>query len=287
MIESVLAFSVVPEGVGDPVRFFVLAALAVMLVGAAKAGFAGGVGMLSTPLMIYACHGSANAAALAVGIMLPLLIACDYVTMFLWWRRWSYRPVLLLLPGMVLGVAAGWAAMWAFQQYAGGTTGHESKTTNTILTLAIGLIAIGFVVLRVLRAVKGDLKPFKPNLAHGTLAGSVGGLTSTLAHAAGPIIAMYMIPQRLPKDRFVATTVLYYWIGNQVKLLPYWKLNLLKTPALMADVALLPAVVIGALLGVILHNRVNEKVFALVVYVLLAAAGAHLTIVSTISLLGS
>ena len=37
---------------------------------------------------------------------------------------------------------------------------------------------------------------------------TVAGTTSTLGHAAGPVVAMYMLPQQMPKGRYVATTAL-------------------------------------------------------------------------------
>ena len=97
---------------------------------------------------------------------------------------------------------------------------------------------------------------------------------------------MYLLPQRLPKGRYVATTVLYYWIGNQMKLIPYYERDLLAVPALAAALGLVPAVVGGALLGVFLHNRVNEKVFRVIVHVLLGGVGLHLVAAAAPKLFG-
>ena len=58
-MEVVLAFSLIPECVGAPGQFLLLGGLSVLLMGAAKAGFAGSVGILSVPIMIYACGGDA------------------------------------------------------------------------------------------------------------------------------------------------------------------------------------------------------------------------------------
>ena len=278
--QSALAFALLPAGV-DPVAFLVLGLLSALVMGSGKAGFAGGVGLLSVPLMIHACGGRTK---LALGIMLPLLIACDYVSMALWWRRWDWSNVRLLLGGMVAGVGAGWLALYLFDEFGAGEAGKE--TTDAALGLSIGLIALGFVALQVFRSLRGEVKAFRPGLGHGALAGSAAGLTSTIAHAAGPIITMYLLPQRIPKGRYVATTVLYYWIGNQVKLIPYYERELLALPALAAGLVLLPAVVAGALLGVFLHKRVNERLFRIIVHLLLGGVGLHLVIASAWKLLG-
>ena len=206
------------------------------------------------------------------------LIACDYVAIFLWWRRWDLRNVWLLGPGMLLGVGLGWVALWWFFRLGGAAEGM--KRPNAALALAIGLLAVGFVGLQAVRVLRGRVAAFRPVLWQGTIVGATAGLTSTLAHAAGPIITMFIAPQKMPKGKFVATTVLYYWIGNQIKLVPYLALGMLSTPSLAADVALLPAVVGGALLGVFLHHRVNEKAFSVLIHAILAAVGLHLAIVS-------
>ncbi len=281
IVHSLLAFSAMPPGVDGSWRFFVVAVLAVLLFGMTKAGF-GSVGTISTPLMIYACAGNTT---LAVGLMLPLLIGCDYVALILWWRKWDRRNLLLLLPGMVVGVAAGAGVLWLFMQLGGaGETGQ--RLTNALLSLVIGLLAIVFVTLRAVRAFRGEIAAFRPVRWQGAAMGAAAGVTSTLAHAAGSVTAMFLLPQKLPKGRFVATTVMFYWVTNQVKLIPYFALGLLSAPSLKTDLVLAPAVIVGAGLGVALHKRVSDVWFSRVVHVLLAAVGVHLCATSVISLLG-
>lgn len=273
---AVLALSLVPEGIGDVALFFVLGTASVILVSMAKAGFGGGVGLLSVPLMIYACGGRSQ---LANGIMLPILILNDYVALAAWRGKWKLRVVLLLLPGMVIGTALGWLAIHSFQQMSAssGSTGHQERA-DAALMFGVGFIAVGFVILQAIRARRAEPLPFRPVLWQGTCVGTAAGFTSTLAHAAGPIANMYMLPQRLPKEQFVASTLLYFWIGNQIKLVPYWFLGLLNTDSMGGFLAFVPAVVVGTALGVYLNRRVGHRQFLGVVYVLLALTGVHLLV---------
>jgi len=264
-----LAWSLVPGG-ADPWTFLILGSLAAMLSSAAKAGFGGSIGLLAVPLMIYACRGN---AMLANGIFLPLLIFCDYFAMYSWWRKWNPHAVVLLLPGAVIGVAVGWAALWAIRRLGAQ---DQTDKANAALMLSIGVIAIGFVILQAARALRANPIRFRPVLWQATGIGAAAGLTSTLAHVGGPFVSMYMLPQGMPKGRFVASTVLYYWIGNQIKLVPYFALGMIHTQSLGASVSLLPAVIAGVALGVFLHRRVGEKQFTGLVYVLLAMAGAQM-----------
>jgi len=267
----VLAWSFLPDGSANAAVFLLLGSASAMLMSIAKAGFGGSVGILSLPLMVYACGGN---AILAAGVMLPLLIACDYVAIVPWRGKWSLRAVGLLLPGAVLGVGLGWAALWGFKQL-GVDKGHKG-VTDACLTMSIGAISLLFVVLQAVRAIRSKPLTFRPVLWQGTCVGAAAGLTSTLAHAAGPIVSMYMLPQGMQKGQFVASTVLYYWIGNQLKVVPYVALGMLSAGTLGASLALLPAVVAGTLLGLLLHHRAPQRSFMGIVYVLLALAGAHL-----------
>lgn len=273
-----LSWALVPGEVANVAAFLFLGALSALLMSAAKAGFGGSLGLLAVPLMIYACGGSAR---LAAGILLPLLIACDYISMCFWLGKWRGRVVLALLPGTLVGVGLGWAGLWGVGHFH--AEAHKDLL-NAVMKLLIGGIALGFVVLQTVRALRTGPRTGSPGTWQSTGIGMAAGLTSTLAHSAGPITSMYMLRQNMPKDRFVASTVLYYWIANQIKLLPYFALGLISPDSLGASASLLPASAAGAVVGVALHRRVRQKHFTGIVYVLLALAGIHLCVTASRSL---
>ena len=256
-------------------RFFVLGGLAVLIVSMAKGGFGGSIGLLSVPIMIYAVG---DRTSLATGLFLPILIATDYMNMVVWWRQWRWPVVAKLLPGAVIGVGAAWVALQAmgFGDGATGEAASQKKMADALMKLAIGVICLGFVTIRAIQAFRRKPMAFRPVMWQSTAAGVTAGATSTFAHAAGPVTAMYLLPQQLGKNAYVATTVLYYWIGNQIKLAPYIALDLINTRSLLMGLVLVPAVPIGVVLGKTLSKRVNEKVFAAIVYTLLALTGVDM-----------
>ena len=71
-----------------PAAFWYLAAIAVVFVGIAKAGFGGGIGILATPLMALTIP-VADAAA----ILLPLLIVCDVFAVAHYRKRFDRRNI--------------------------------------------------------------------------------------------------------------------------------------------------------------------------------------------------
>lgn len=253
------------------VQFLVVGSLAAMLFSMAKSGFGGGVGMLASPMMVIA----AGDATIGMGIMLPMLIVADYVAVIAWWKHWNLRAVGMLLPGVIAGILLAWGALgWLQSRDLAG----EQAAADAAMKIAIGAIAIVFVVLHVIRSLRGEQLTFRPVWWQAGLAGTSAGVTSTFAHAAGPIAAMYLLPQQMPKQRYVATTAALFWTVNQLKLVPYAQLGMINTKTLGAGVVLLPAIAIGAVAGRLLHSRVNARQFLGLVYTLLLIAGVHLLV---------
>jgi hypothetical protein len=247
-----------------------LAGFAVLFIGVAKAGFGGGLGMLVTPLCVFA-FGSKT----AIGILLPLLCAGDAFSLYFYWRNWRLENLKFLLPGVVVGVVIGAQLI-----------GHFSPRQ---LNIAIGLIAVLFAVFqfakdRLFQA--GSV--FRPNHRVGLPCGIGLGITSTFAHGAGPLAAMFLIPQRLPKEIFVGTSVLLFTCVNWIKLpffcidrslvnLPVFAPQALITPAtLLTSAKFFPLVPLGVWLGVWLNRRFSETTFLQVIYVILLVTGLQL-----------
>jgi len=273
-----LAWSLIPQGIPDITLFLIVGSGAAMIFGMSKTGFGSGISILAVPMMIYACS---HKATLAVGIMLPILIIADYVAVISWWRKWSIKTVLALLPTTILGIAIAWVALVGFQYMR---IDPRTSAANAWLMLGVGMIAIAFVGLHILKHVTARNATFKPTRGHTALAGGAAGFTSTLAHAAGPVITMYLLPQRKSKSTFVATNALFFWTANQIKLIPYLHLNMINTETLGAGVILLPGIIIGAVLGRFLHDRVGRTQFTVIVYTLLALAGGHMCYKAVIQL---
>lgn len=269
----------VSSDIGNLPLFLIVGSLSAMIVAMAKAGFGGSIGLLSVPLMVYACGG--DKARFGVGLMLPILVTCDYLALIAWLpqrRDWNWKVVRNLLPGTIVGIALGGTLIYLFQQMGG--SGQDKvdaeKLADNWLKLFIGAIALLFVTLQLIKTIRKHPITFKPNFAAACGTGLAAGTCSTLAHAAGPVTAMYLLPQGMPKERYVPTTVLFYFIANQIKLVPYFALHLVTRESLLTGLVLLPAVPVGVVLGKRLANRISQRVFFVIVYTLLGLAGVHL-----------
>ncbi|MYM85886.1 TSUP family transporter, partial [Rugamonas sp. FT82W] len=85
-----------------PPAFYLLAAPAVLLTGISKGGLGGALGGLAVPMMSLAI-----APAAAAAIMLPILCLTDLAGLRAYWGVWDRSLLRVLLPGGLLGVAAG------------------------------------------------------------------------------------------------------------------------------------------------------------------------------------
>ncbi|MEL7088886.1 MAG: TSUP family transporter, partial [Planctomycetota bacterium] len=110
----------------------------------------------------------------------------------------------------------------------------------------------------------------------GLTAGGLAGFVSTLAHAAGPVMTVYVLDQGLEKRRTVGTLVLFFFVLNLLKLPTFVGLELITGRTLAASLLLIPLVPLGSLLGLCLNRAIPEKPFTWVMYLGAGAAGAWL-----------
>jgi uncharacterized membrane protein YfcA len=106
--------------------------------------------------------------------------------------------------------------------------------------------------------------------------GGAAGFTSTLAHAGGPPATMYLLPQQLPRGIFVGTNLVFFFLLNLMKLVPYALLGLLQLGNLTTILILAPLAYVGVRLGVVLNKRFSDVWFNRVIYVLLFITGLEL-----------
>jgi len=236
----------------------------VILVGIAKAGFAGGIGVVAVPLLCLVMPPSK-----AVAILLPVLCACDVVSIFFYRRIVSWEKVRELFPGALAGILLAAVFLWLW-------TGDEAATERG-LKILVGFLALLFVFYQGARAwIFQRIERYHPAAWHGALCGLATGFTSAIAHAGGPPVTMYLLPQHMDRRLFVGTTVWLFTFINAAKLLPYYLLGLFSAENLAMSLSLLPAVPFGVCAGVWLNRRLEQGLFVKVVYAILFLTGVQL-----------
>lgn len=222
---------------------WLVAALSVLVTGISKSGLGGALGGLAVPVMsIWLSPRD------AVAVMLPILIATDLVGIRAWRGKASWQDLRPLLLGAVTGIALGTVAF--------------GLMSDRLIKGLVGGIAVAFALDRLLRKGKSDaVAPLNRYFA--TFCGTGAGFTSTLAHAGGPPLMIYLLGRGLSRQGFVATSVYFFTVVNLAKLPFYFALDLMTADTLLVSLCLLPLVPIGVWLGLRVLAGIPERPFYL------------------------
>lgn len=252
---------VIPDG--TPVWWYITAlGLGVFVIGIAKAGFGGGIGIIAVPLI-----ANALPAERAIGVILPILIFADLFSVYSH-RRGVSRPHLRsLLIGAAVGIVLGTVVLWTFKD-----TGRLTWALN----LMVGTICLIFVVIQLFRLMGGPIPRIPPGPIGGAASGCLAGTVSTIAHSAGPVINLYLLEQKLDKTRLVATMVVFFLAANCLKLPTYFGLGLINVRTLVESALFAAFVPAGIVAGLWMHKRLAERPFTVIMYLGAATAGGRM-----------
>jgi len=219
--------------------YFVLASLAAFLVGLSKGGLPT-VGMLAVPLL--SLFMSPVKAAV---LLLPIYIISDVVSVWLYRKNFSAPNLKILIPAGILGVGIGWIT--------------ASFTSDSAVKLIIGCMGVGFCLNTWLRKAPQDKQAVDQK--KGWFWGTAAGFTSFISHAGGPPFQIYVLPQRLPKLEFAGTATLLFAVINAAKILPYQQLQPYSWDDLMRAADLIPAALIGTVVGAYVTKIIADALF--------------------------
>lgn len=254
---------------------WVFAVIAALCLGMSKTGFTG-MSMLGIALM-----AEVWPARESTGVILPMLIFGDFFAVILFSRHALWPEVWRILPPAVLGVVIGFRI---FRLLPGAIFGP-----------VIGWIILVLVCLQLWQRSEAasrrleELSGPSPNSAKGDQGlgnfgrtslrwslGSLAGITTMLANAAGPVMTVYLLMMRLTKYEFMGTSAWFYCIINLTKLPFSYSLGVINLSSLGFNLILLPAVVAGALAGRWLLKLVPQLWFERILLASAALAAVRL-----------
>jgi uncharacterized membrane protein YfcA len=256
---------------------------AVVLIGVTKSGFGSGVGLMIVPMTAIAMgHIPGRGSEAALGLLLPLLIAGDLIAVWqyfhLFFPKNSQDPLALhlqarrvigrLMPGTIVGVLLGWLLLDLIRS--------RGDMVNALIRIEIGFESILLVSIHWWRIYRGVPHRLLPEPLRSYLTGAFAAVSSTLAHAAGPIIAMYLLPLRLDRELYVGTCAAYFFILNTAKLPAYYASGQFVHAQFSFTLRFLPLVVIGAIFGRWLVRRMSDTLFTQIVYIVTFALGWYI-----------
>ncbi|MBV2143209.1 sulfite exporter TauE/SafE family protein [Falsochrobactrum sp. TDYN1] len=224
--------------------FLSIAIGAAFLVGLSKGGLPS-VGTLAVPLMALVISPVTAAA-----LLLPIYVISDMFGLYLYRHHFSARNLAILIPAATVGVGVGWM--------------FSSHLSSTFIGMLVGLVGIFFCVNAWIGA-RYRRQARKADIPGGVFWGILTGLTSFVSHSGAPPFQMYVLPQHLEKLVFAGTSTILFAVVNAVKLVPYWELQQFSHLDWSLGYWLIPAAVIGTLVGAKLTRIMPPGPFFLLV----------------------
>jgi len=220
-----------------------LLAVAAAGIGVSKSGFAG-ISMLH--VVIFAIVFGSKAST---GVLLPMLIIGDLMAICFFGKKAQWSQFRKLLPPTVIGVIVGSLVM--------------KDLDEAVFRPMVGVIILTLTIMQVFRIWRPNAFEHIPH--HRMFAWTLGllaGVTTMLANAAGPIVALYLLAVALPKMELVGTSAWFFLTINIIKMpFSYFVLDLISVESLAIDIAFAPAILVGMLAGRWLLKRMPQKAF--------------------------
>lgn len=242
---------------GNDIWFYIVAGLAVFLVGVAKGGFAG-LGAAAMPLLALVMDPVAGA-----GMLLPILMAQDILSVWAFRRNFDRRTLAITLPGALAGIILAW---WL-----------AAVVSGDVVRAAVGVIAILFGTYRLAGSSGYQFRTAGPAPEWiGTILGGVAGFTSQLAHAGGPPFQIWALSRNFPHLTFIGTSSIFFAIINWMKVPAYLALGQFNVANMTLTALFMPLAIASTLFGVWLVKRVSPARFNLVINLVMIAVGLEL-----------
>lgn len=240
----------------DPV-FYIVASLAVILVGIAKGGFAG-LGAASMPILVLVMEPVPAAA-----MLLPILIVQDVVGVWAFRHSFDMPTLKLMVPGAMMGVFLGWLL--------------ATVVPADAVRAMVGLISVAFGLYR-LAGELGLRLPIRADLPQwvGAFWGAVSGFTSQVAHAGGPPFQIWALTRNFPHTVFIGTSAIFFAILNWMKVPAYLALGQFTWANMQLTLVFLPVAIASTFAGVWLVKRISAQRFNTVISLLMVAVGVEL-----------
>ncbi len=232
---------------------------AALLVGFSKTGMPGA----AIPAVALMAEAFPDETRLSVGAMLPILLVGDLFALAYYRRHAHWGRLVELFPYVLAGMVPGYLVLWL----------APSNAFRVLLGVII-LILLGLQIAR-------QRSAWQPLTNRRWLVGTTGllaGFGTTVGNAAGPVMSIYLIGQRLEKQEFLGTAAWFFFLVNASKIPGFFALGMITPRTLRLDALLVPVVVIGAVTGVLVVKRIPQALFNTLVLLLAAIAALRLVL---------
>jgi hypothetical protein len=214
------------------------------MIGMSKTGI-NGLGTLVVPFMAFAFGGLPSS-----GLVLPMLVMADVFGVIYYHRSASFKTLLKVLPWAVVGIAFGIITGKAISAV------QFKQLIGVLLILSLAIMVWSEYSTKRANTLRKHPKWFAVPF------GVIGGFSTMIGNAAGPIMSVYLLSKKLPKNEFIGTAAWFFFLVNLFKMpLQIWGWHNITLETLKFNLLLLPAIVLGAYLGIKLVKLISDNVY--------------------------
>ncbi|HET7579081.1 MAG TPA: sulfite exporter TauE/SafE family protein [Bacillales bacterium] len=205
-------------------------------------------------------------AKASVGILLPILLTGDLFAITYYRRKVIWKYLWGLIPWVIPGLAAGYFVLeWS----------NNRGLEILIGSIVLALIGVHVLLTRVNERLENQVTG---SSWFSAAIGIMAGFTTMIGNAAGGIMTIYLLSKKLDKNAFIGTGAWFFFFVNLSKVPLYASLGMITWHTLLFNLWMVPAVVVGAFIGIKVLKKIPETWFKWLILVLAAGGAVRLLI---------
>lgn len=216
--------------------------LCALCIGMSKTGIQG-IMLIMVPLM-----AMAFGAKESTGVILPMLCMADIIAVAYYKRIADWKIVLRLLPTAIIGFFIA--------------IGVDKLVPNEKFRMLMGWTLLVAFLIMLWSEIFGKENKWMKKWWYAAIFGLLGGFTTMIGNAAGPVMSVYLLSMRKEKLEYIGINAWFFLVVNLLKVpLQIFAWNNISWQSFNLNLLMLPVIGIGALIGIRVVKLLPEKAF--------------------------
>lgn len=216
--------------------------IAALSIGMSKTGVQG------IMLMIVPFKAMAFGAKESTGVILPMLCMADIIAVAYYKRIADWKIVAKLLPTAILGFFLA--------------IGVDNMIPDGQFRQLMGWTLLLALIVMLWSEIFGKENRWMHKWWYAAIFGLLGGFTTMIGNAAGPVMSVYLLSMRKEKMEYIGINAWFFLVVNLLKVpLQAFVWDNITWPSFSLNLLMLPVIGIGAWLGIKIVKLFPEKAF--------------------------
>lgn len=216
--------------------------VAALSIGMSKTGVQG-IMLMIVPLM-----AMAFGAKESTGVILPMLCMADIIAVAYYKRIADWKVVAKLLPTAILGFILA--------------IGVDNMIPNGQFRQLMGWTLMLALIVMIWSEIFGKENRWMKKWWYAAIFGLLGGFTTMIGNAAGPVMSVYLLSMRKEKMEYIGINAWFFLVVNLLKVpLQAFVWDNITWDSLQLNLVMLPVIGIGSLIGIRVVKLLPEKIF--------------------------